>query len=127
MPPIEAYIVAATFEQDIAEGYIQSVFEVGQVFEEQLFLKIFSIGGNNDAAAILCGVVNGRGEIGHGFAHACARFGDEEMVVVEGIGNGAHHFDLFGANFIFFGLSVKGAAGFKQGAEHVDVEGVAGL
>ena len=100
---------------------------MGQVFEEQLFLKIFGIGGYNDAAAVLRGVVNGRGEIGHGFAHACARFGDEELVVVEGIGNGAYHFDLFGANFIAFGLSVKCAAGFKQGAEHVAVEGFAVL
>ena len=113
MPPIEAYIVAATFEQDIAEGHVKGAFEVGQVFEEQLFLKVFGIGGYNDAATILCGVVNGRGEIGHGFAHACARFGDEEMVVVEGIGNGAYHFDLFGAHLISIGLAVKGAAGFK--------------
>ncbi len=48
---------------------------------------------------------------------------DEEMVVVEGIGNGAYHFDLFGTHFISFGLTVKCAAGFKQSAEHVDVEG----
>ena len=122
LPPVEADVIPAAFEQHVAKGDVEDALEMGQVFEKQLLLKVFRIGGNDDAAAILHRVVNGRGQIGHGFAHAGSGFGNEQRVAIERPGNGAHHFDLLGAHLIAPGLLVKRATRFKQGAEHVDVQ-----
>ena len=44
MPPVEANVIAATFEQDITKGYFEGAFEIGQVFEKELFLEVLGIG-----------------------------------------------------------------------------------
>ena len=53
-------------------------------------------------------MVNGWGQIGHRFADASACFGNQQMAVVKGFGNGPGHINLLVAHFVVFFFERKG-------------------
>ena len=93
-----ADVVGAALHVADAEG-AEEGFEEGDVLEEELFLKIFGSGGDDDALLVLSGPAERREEIREGFAGAGAGFDDEMAVVGEGLLDLLRHGVLAGAMF----------------------------
>src|SRR5688572_21235729 len=73
----ERNVVAAAFDKNSAELFGYDGVEKRNVFLNELFLQIDSVGGDNDALFVLDDALDGRDEVGEGFAHAGAGFDQE--------------------------------------------------
>ena len=108
-----AEVVGAAFHVADAQRAEERLKE-RDVFEEELFLKVFGAGGDDDAASDGSGGAEGGKQISEGFAGSGAGFDDEVTIVSEGAFDGLSHFELAAAEFVREAGARERAAGREE-------------
>ena len=120
----EAEVIGAALGEDGGEVQAGGAAEEGDVLVDKLLLEGDGVGGEEDLAFVLEGLLESGGEVGETFADAGAGLDDEVAVGGEGLSDGLGHVQLLGAWFVAGEVAGNGAFGAQQEG---GVEGIFGL